>query len=256
MVDAMGRATASAEYDDRAQDYAANRRVNPAVRAAMIESNLVSAQTRVLDVGCGTGNYGAALRQATGCRVSGIDPSREMLARARKATTWESLVQGGGESLPCPDASFDVVMTTDVIHHIGDRDAYFHEANRVLRPGGRIVTVTDSHDVIPLREPLSNFFPETVAIELRRYPPVPQILTEMARAGFSASRVNEVQHPYQLTDLEPYRSRAFSSLLLIDNAAFQRGLDRLESARREGPIPCISRYTMIWASKPAGAIAR
>ena len=196
-------------------------RSTPESSTSLLASGLFGPETRVLDVGCGTGNYAAALTEATGCRVSGIDPSRRMLDRARDAAPWESLVQGSAESLPFGDDSFDVVMSTDVIHHIGDRDAYFREAARVLRPGGHIVTVTDSHDDIPRRRPLSSHFPETVSVELQRYPPVPQLLEEMARAGFVEPRLVEVSHDYELDDIQAYRDRAFSSLHLIDEEAFR-----------------------------------
>ena len=106
-------------------------------------------------------------------------------------------------------------MSTDVIHHVRDRDAYFREASRVLRPGGRIVTVTDSHDDIRQRRPLSSHFPETVAIEYRRYPSVTILLREMAAAGFEEPVVTGVSRSYNLTDIQPYRDRAFSSLHLI-----------------------------------------
>ena len=137
------------DYDRRAAEYARHRKIHPGVVNELVESGLFTPETRVLDVGCGTGNYAAALIKATGCRVSGVDPSRRMLDRAREAAPWESLVQGSAERLPFPQHSFDVVMSTDVIHHIGDRDAYYSEAYRVLRPVGHIVTVTDSHDDHP-----------------------------------------------------------------------------------------------------------
>src|SRR3712207_7697189 len=41
---------------------------------------------------------------------------------------------GRAEGLPVPDASFDLVYSVDVIHHVGDRPAAFREAARVLRP--------------------------------------------------------------------------------------------------------------------------
>jgi ubiquinone/menaquinone biosynthesis C-methylase UbiE len=206
-------------------------------------------------VGCGTGNYASALHQLTGCAMSGIDPSTGMLDQAREAAPWVSLVQGSAEHLPFGEDSFDLVMSTDVIHHIRDQEAYFHEAARVLAHGGQVVTVTDSHDDIPRRRPLSSHFPETVEIELRRYPPVTRLLEEMARAGFGETRVVEVAHQYELTDSQAYRQRAYSSLAMIEEGAYQRGMARLEEELSQGPIPCLSLYTLIWgvASNTRGA---
>jgi SAM-dependent methyltransferase len=238
------------DFDPRAAEYARHRKIHPGVLAELIESGLFAPETRVLDVGCGTGNYAAALAAATGCRISGVDPSARMLDLARDVAPWESLVPGRAESLPFADDSFDVVMSTDVIHHIGDRDAYFQESVRVLRPGGQLVTVTDSHDDILHRRPLSSHFPETVDIELQRYPAVPQLLAEMARAGFVMQRIIEVSHKYGLDDVRAYCDQAFSSLLLIDDEAFRCGISRLEADLAQGPIPCVSLYTLIWGTSP------
>ena len=238
------------DFDGRVEEYGRHRRIHPEVLRQLLESGLFGPATRVFDVGCGTGNYAAALTESTRCLVSGIDPSQRMLDSARASARWESLAQGNAESLPFRDDSFDVVMSTDVIHHVEDRDAYFREAVRVLRPGGHVVTVTDSHETIPRRRPLSSYFPETVSIELQRYPPVPRLLEEMARAGFIEPRVVDVSRDYDLDDIEPYRDRAFSSLLLIEEEAFRRGISRLEADLARGPIPCVSLYTMIWGTAP------
>lgn len=238
------------DFDPRAAEYARHRKVHPGVVDELVGSGLFAPETRVLDVGCGTGNYAAALTAATSCRVSGVDPSQRMLDCARAAAPWESLAQGNAENLPFGDDSFDVVMSTDVIHHISDRDAYFREAIRVLRPGGYVVTVTDSHHNILRRRPLSSHFPETVSVELQRYPPVPQVLEEMARAGFVETRVVEVSLNYGLDEIQAYRDRAFSSLLLIEDEAFRRGISQLEADLAQGPIPCISLYTIIWGIAP------
>ncbi len=250
MSAAIGSPNHRLDFDQRAKEYARHRKVHPGVIDVMVGSGVFSPQSRVLDVGCGTGNYAAALTAATSCRISGLDPSARMLDRAREAAGWESLLQGSAEHLPFADHSFDVVMTTDVIHHIRDRDVYFREANRVLKPGGHIVTVTDSHDDIPRRRPLSSHFPETVEVELRRYPPGPLLLTELGRAGFGELRLDQVEYEYDLVDIQAYRDRAFSSLLMIEEDAFRRGITRLESDLARGPVSCISLYTIIWGTLP------
>ena len=250
MTTMTGSRASNLDFDQRASEYARHRTIHPGVVNELVDSGLFTPQTRALDVGCGTGNYAAALTKATGCRVSGVDPSQRMLDRARDAAPWESLVQGKAETLPFRDDAFDVVMSTDVIHHIRDRDAYFREAARVLSPGGHIVTVTDSHETIPRRRPLSSHFPETISIELQRYPPVPRLLEEMARAGFVETHVVEVSRDYDLDDIQAFRDRAFSSLLLIEDDAFRRGIGRLEADLARGPIPCVSLYTVIWGESP------
>jgi ubiquinone/menaquinone biosynthesis C-methylase UbiE len=244
------------DYDRRATEYALHRKIHPEVLRELLVSGLFGPETRVLDVGCGTGNYAAALTAETSCHISGVDPSERMLDWARDAASWESLTKSDAEHLPFGDDAFDVVMSTDVIHHIGNRDAYFREAVRVLRPGGHLVTVTDSHDTILRRRPLSSHFPETVTIELQRYPPVPRLLEEMARAGFVEPRPVEVSRNYELDDIQAYRDRAFSSLLLIEEEAFRRGIGRLEAELARGPIPCVSLYTMIWGTAPGSQCPR
>jgi len=250
MIAMAGEKENQLDYDARAAEYARHRKIHPEVLRQFIASGLFRPETRVLDVGCGTGNYAAALTAATSCRVSGVDPSGRMLEWACDAAPWDSLVRSGAESLPFSDDAFDVVMSTDVIHHILDRNAYFREAARVLRPDGRLVTITDSHDTIPRRRPLSSHFPETVDVELQRYPPVPTLLEEMARAGFIEPRLVEVSRDYDLEDIQAYKDRAFSSLILIEEEAFRRGISRLEADLALGPIPCVSLYTMIWGALP------
>jgi SAM-dependent methyltransferase len=100
---------------------------------------------RVLDLGCGAGTDTLVAAQMVGPegRVTGIDMTPEMLAKARASVaelglTHVELVEGEAESLPFPDESFDVVISNGVIDLIPDKDAVFSELFRVLRPGGRI----------------------------------------------------------------------------------------------------------------------
>ena len=99
----------------------------------------------VLDVGSGAGTDSLVAAQMVGPdgRVTGIDMTEGMLAKARAAAAAMGaanveFVEGEVEALPFADASFDVVISNGVIDLIPDKDAVFAELERVLRPGGRI----------------------------------------------------------------------------------------------------------------------
>jgi len=91
---------------------------------------------RVLDVGCGDGQVARALA-ATGCSVTGIDPTARNLEVARERGGGPEYVEGAADDLPFLDANFDAVVACLVFEHIDDVDAAIAEVARVLRPGGR-----------------------------------------------------------------------------------------------------------------------
>jgi ubiquinone/menaquinone biosynthesis C-methylase UbiE len=103
----------------------------------------------VLDIGCGTGTLAIAAKQRVGPagRVHGVDASPEMLVRAtRKASKIgaEVVFQNGiVERLPFPCGQFDAVLSTVMLHHLDPkaRQQCAHEVRRVLKPGGRVLTV-------------------------------------------------------------------------------------------------------------------
>ena len=99
---------------------------------------------RVLDLGCGAGTDSLVAAQMVGQsgRVTGIDMTPEMLAKARASAAEMGanveFVEGEVERLPFADESFDVVISNGVIDLVPDKDAVFGEIFRVLAPGGRI----------------------------------------------------------------------------------------------------------------------
>ena len=99
----------------------------------------------VLDLGSGAGTDSLVAAQMVGAdgRVTGVDMTPEMTARARAGANELGLenvefVQSEAERLPFADESFDVVISNGVIDLIPDKDAVFAELYRVLRPGGRL----------------------------------------------------------------------------------------------------------------------
>ena len=104
----------------------------------------VQAGEDVLDVACGTGNATIPAAEA-GASVVGLDLTPELFARAREradeaavAIDW---VEADAESLPFPDASFDVVLSTFGCQFAPRHDVTARELARVLRPDGRLGVV-------------------------------------------------------------------------------------------------------------------
>jgi ubiquinone/menaquinone biosynthesis C-methylase UbiE len=107
----------------------------------------------VLDVGCGTGALALAVKDEVGSggQVCGIDPSLEMVARARRKAAkagvdarFETAVV---EALPFPDATFDAVLSSLMLHHLSDEGPRrgVGEIGRVLKPGGTFLAVDIQH---------------------------------------------------------------------------------------------------------------
>ena len=100
---------------------------------------------RVLDVGCGSGWFAAALRDA-GFAVVGIDVAAEALRRAReRASGVEFVLTAEGEELPFESASFGAAWLGEVLEHVQDGIGLLEEVARVLEPGGSLVVSTPDH---------------------------------------------------------------------------------------------------------------
>jgi ubiquinone/menaquinone biosynthesis C-methylase UbiE len=100
---------------------------------------------RVLDVGCGTGYFTRVMAEAVmpGGTAVGVDPSREVIAYARRRTRLAncSFSEGIAEALEAPDGSYDVVVSSLMIHHLPERlrPRAIGEMFRVLRSGGSVL---------------------------------------------------------------------------------------------------------------------
>jgi cyclopropane fatty-acyl-phospholipid synthase-like methyltransferase len=100
---------------------------------------------RVLDAGCGVGGSSLWLAKQCGAQVMGITPVASQVARARRFANDRRLAElvefelADYTGTPFPDSSFDVVWALESLCHASDKAAFYREAARLLRPGGRLV---------------------------------------------------------------------------------------------------------------------
>lgn len=121
---------------------------DPRWRAALVEAVPVGAEAHVLDVATGTGMVAAALVRRTGCRVTALDQSEEMLGRLRARLAVDTAlaariepVRGEAERLPFGDATFDALTFTYLLRYVDDPAATLGELARVVKPGGMVAMV-------------------------------------------------------------------------------------------------------------------
>ncbi len=108
----------------------------------------VASGAHILDLATGTGVFAFDwIDRVPGCRVTALDITAAMLVHARRVLASRGAVDpvgfvgGRTESLPFPDRSFDVVSIGLALRNLSDLETSFREMARVLRPGGRFVSV-------------------------------------------------------------------------------------------------------------------
>lgn len=163
-----------------------------------------------VDVGAGTGDLTLALaREAEGARVLGIDIARHMLERAPSKRGWDasrmSVLQASGLQLPVADASVEGITNAFVLRNLGDLDAFFRDARRALRPGGKLVSLEISRPPGRIFGPFYRFY------FYRVMPRIGRALSGNAGAySYLAESVARVETPERL--VERMRAAGFSDV--------------------------------------------
>ena len=164
-----------------------------------------------LDIGCGTGDVSiAVLRENSATRITGLDPSLEMLAIAKSKTHKAGLEgrvvyqTGDTTALTFNNASFDGIVCAFCLRNITDRAAALREMRRVLRPEGtlaileltppqhpflKVVHGIHTRRIIPLigRLMSQGRAYQYLADSIDHFPPAPRIVKELIQAGFEGA---------------------------------------------------------------------
>jgi ubiquinone/menaquinone biosynthesis C-methylase UbiE len=168
--------------------------------------------------------------------IAGIEPSSEMIARARLAAPEARLVRGRAEALPWGDATFDRVYCVNALHHFSDRAQFFAEARRILKPGGGLLTVGKDPHTERDAWWVYDYFPETLEIDRQRFARVRTLRGEMTLAGFSWSESFEADRIEGLRSATDALAtgivhRSFTSQLsVLTDEEFDAGVARMRAA--------------------------
>lgn len=175
-------AECSARYDELRLD-----RDEEIAATATVLGDALGCPCALLEIGCGTGRYGSALR-ALGCRVTGLDASLAQVERAKARLA--SAVCATATSIPFADQSFDACLAVLMLHQIAREQlpVLLAEVYRILRGRGTLGIKTCSHLDLSTRW-VENYFPSAARVNLQRYPSIERLRDELAAAGFLVESV-------------------------------------------------------------------
>ena len=161
-------------------------------RQALLDLPQLRSAERVLDIGCGTGTFAVLIKQRfPAVEVVGLDPDQKALARAKRKSQRSGVSirfdQGFADELQYESASFDVVFSSFMFHHLEgkNREKTLREVRRVLKPAGSFCLLDFEVSQAGSGHDLFRMFHSN---ERLRDNSEDRILTLMRNAGFQESK--------------------------------------------------------------------
>jgi SAM-dependent methyltransferase len=182
---------------------------------------------RVLDVGCGTGRFVAALSERA--KVWGVDESPQMLEVARARVPEVRFKEASAYALPFKDGWF-ARATMWLVVHLLERPRAYAEIRRVLAPTGRIAVATFDPSYFRVFW-FRDYFPSMEEIDLARFPTRDDFERELSAAGFGPpafTRISQEATISREVALERIRGRHIATFDLIGDDEFHAGVDKAE----------------------------
>lgn len=178
------------------------------VWGACLDVARVTRGTRVLDVGCGSGET-LTLARFRGADAVGLDPAGHLLEIARDRVPGGEFRRGGMEDLPYGEGSFDAIVYVNSLMFGDDPGAALQEARRVLAPDGRLaVAVWAKPERCEFRhalKALAGVMPEPPAGDGPFALSAPGVLEDlMTETGFEPGEQRQIPTPFTFRDREHY----------------------------------------------------
>jgi len=225
---------AKADFNRMASAYDAGRALSADAletwRAALLRHLPTWPTLPVLDLGCGTGNFSAAIADWLDTSVIGIDPAAEMVRVASREGRHDRVAYALGlaEAIPLAASTCDFAWLSTVIHHFDDLPRAAAELRRVLRPDAPVLI----RNWFPGRAEITHFpyFPSAKRMA-ETFPTIAAVEKAFASSGFrlhALEPVTQVSAPGLRVFCERMRTRADTTLQALSDEEFAGGMRLLE----------------------------
>lgn len=164
-------------YDNIGINYNLTRKADPFLTQQLIQLLKPTQNGTYLDIGCGTGNYTCEL-QKKGFQCIGIDPSKQMLEKAKLKNDQVDWKLGSAENIGLTENFVDGIIGFLTIHHWTDLESGFLQLNKVLKSQGRMVIFTSTPKQM-LGYWLNHYFPKMLSDSILQMPTLERIETAM-----------------------------------------------------------------------------
>ncbi|MGZ7441805.1 class I SAM-dependent methyltransferase [Paenibacillus sp. TH7-28] len=220
---------------------------------------------RVADIGCGGGIYSRALLGIGAASVVGVDYSEAMLQGAAencRGIDGVTFAYGNAYCTGLPESEFDMVLERALIHHLGDLDACFKEAGRVLKLGGELIVQdrTPKDCLLPgdsrhIRGYFFEKYPRLIQAETARRHPLSKVRQALERNGFHLKKTVSLWETRRIyNDIgelsKDLRARTGRSLLFeLDDKELSELIDYIIGRLPESAAPIVEqdRWT-VWVA--------
>jgi len=203
------------KYDDIGINYNATRQADDYFVERLWHHLNQKPNGLYLDIGCGTGNYTNKL-QRKGFNFIGIDPSKEMLEKAKLQNPNIDWKLGQAENLNLNSKSVDGIIGSLTIHHWADLVKGFKALHHVLKDDGNLVIFTSTPKQMAGYW-LNHYFPQMMKDSMMQMPALKTIEDIMKQAGFSSFKTELYSVKPDLKDLFLYSGKHNPKLYLNPN---------------------------------------
>ena len=222
------------DYSKIASKYDANAERLNIPKDTLIESLLHdNAEIRILDIGCGTGNYIRAQQRyyenMPNIKWVGIDPSRDMLSIAMEKCPGTEFIQTEVESLPPFAERFHLITSHFSFHHFADKRLALEKIVESIERNG----IFKYQNVIPEYMPgwwAYHYCPESVYEDRHRFWELDLLAYELEKRGFETTQIISLTKANRSTRqiLDDFERRDVSQLAMMENSAYTSGLKKIQ----------------------------